>query len=115
VEEISNKVSGLVGEIASASVEQAEGIEEIRKAFTVMDSVTQSNSATAEQASSATVVLNEQTEAMKTMAADLHDIVYGKGSRGSAVHLETVTPDSASGSKKERRHRRTALQLLEAK
>ncbi len=84
VEQISGKVGGLVGEIASASTEQAEGIAQIRKAITVVDSVTQKNSATAEEAASATVVLNEQTETMKTMAADLQGIVYGRPAREAA-------------------------------
>lgn len=78
VELISGKVDGLVGEITSASKEQAEGISQIRQAITVMDSVTQKNSATAEEAAAVTVVLNEQTETMKTMAADLEAIVYGQ-------------------------------------
>ncbi len=53
-------VSGLVGEIANASQEQANGIEEINQAVTQMDSMTQQNSALVEEAAAAAEALTEQ-------------------------------------------------------
>ncbi|MEJ2688585.1 MAG: methyl-accepting chemotaxis protein [Deltaproteobacteria bacterium] len=90
VEDISNKVESLVGEIAFASAEQAEGIEQILEAITVMDSVTQKNSATAEETASATAVLNQQAETMKEMAADLQIIVYGRPSKSASAEQKML-------------------------
>lgn len=53
-------VSGLVGEIANASLEQANGIEEVNQAVTQMDSMTQQNSALVEEAAAAAEALTEQ-------------------------------------------------------
>jgi len=53
-------VSGLVGEIANASEEQANGIEEVNQAITQMDSMTQQNSALVEEAAAAAEALTEQ-------------------------------------------------------
>ena len=43
------KVGELVGEIAAASGEQAQGIEQVNRAVTEMDKVVQQNAATAEE------------------------------------------------------------------
>ncbi len=58
------KVTNIVGEISGASVEQAAGIEEVNKAITLMDEMTQQNAALVEQAAAA-------SEAMGDQAADL--------------------------------------------
>jgi methyl-accepting chemotaxis protein len=54
------KVTGVMAEIASSSREQASGIEQVNKAITMMDSVTQQNAALVEQATAAAHALNEQ-------------------------------------------------------
>ncbi len=51
---IVRKASGLVSEIAVASKEQAQGIEQVATAVTQMNQVTQSNAANAEESASAT-------------------------------------------------------------
>jgi methyl-accepting chemotaxis protein len=43
------KVAEIVADIASASVEQVAGIEQVNKALTQMDEVTQQNSALVEE------------------------------------------------------------------
>ena len=53
-------VTDLMGEIASSSREQASGIEQVNKAVTSMDAVTQQNAALVEQASAAAQALTEQ-------------------------------------------------------
>jgi DNA polymerase-3 subunit beta len=68
--QISNKVSStdsLVGEIATAAREQAQGIEQINTAITQMDQVTQSNSASAEESASAAEELDAQAATLKEM------------------------------------------------
>ncbi|GJH32684.1 hypothetical protein CBA19CS91_08025 [Paraburkholderia hospita] len=61
-----NRVSDLMGEIAAASEEQSEGIEQVNRAITQMDQVTQQNAALVEQASAAALALEEQTVALKS-------------------------------------------------
>ena len=71
------KVGELVGEIAAASSEQAQGIEQVNIAVTEMDKVTQQNAATAEESASASEELNAQAEEMKSFVADLAAMVGG--------------------------------------
>jgi methyl-accepting chemotaxis protein len=77
VAENSTKVGTLVGEIATASQEQAEGIAQINQAISQMDSVTQRNASTAEESASASEELNAQAESMMDAVKDLKDIVDG--------------------------------------
>jgi len=66
-----SKVGELVGEIAAASNEQAEGIEQVNKAVTEMDKVVQQNAANAEESASASEEMNAQAEQMKGYVDDL--------------------------------------------
>ena len=54
------KVTDVMAEIAASSMEQASGIEQVNKAVTSMDSVTQQNAALVEEASAAAHTLTEQ-------------------------------------------------------
>lgn len=56
------KVTALVTEIASASIQQNAGIDQIHQAIVQMDSVTQQNAALVEQAAAATESLSDQTK-----------------------------------------------------
>jgi methyl-accepting chemotaxis protein len=58
------KVAGVVSEIASASAEQAAGIEQVNKAITQMDEVTQQNSALVEENAAAAKTLEQQAQTM---------------------------------------------------
>lgn len=80
VETNSNKVGELVGEVAAASVEQAQGIDQINTAVAQMDKVTQSNAANAEESASASEELNAQAESMHEIVGDLTKVVGGSGS-----------------------------------
>jgi methyl-accepting chemotaxis protein I, serine sensor receptor len=59
------RVTGIMDEIASASVEQAQGIERINEAISQMDEATQQNAALVEQAAAA-------ASAMEQQASNLH-------------------------------------------
>jgi methyl-accepting chemotaxis protein len=74
----------LVGEIASASQEQSQGISQVNTAVTQMDKVTQSNAASAEESASASEELNSQAEALKEAVASLQQLVGG----ASSTHLK---------------------------
>src|SRR5450830_6669 len=53
-------VTNIVGEITTASHEQSRGLEEINRAITQMDAVTQQNAALVEEAAAAALSLQEQ-------------------------------------------------------
>ena len=55
------RVTGIMSEIAAASQEQSQGIEQVNKAITQMDDVTQRNAALVEQAAAAAESMTEQT------------------------------------------------------
>jgi len=72
-----SKVGGLVGEIAAASQEQSQGIDQINRAVAEMDKVTQSTAASAEESASASEEMNAQAEQMKQVAYMLVNIIGG--------------------------------------
>jgi len=77
ITESSQKVDSLVAEIAAASNEQAQGIEQVTTAVTQMDSVTQQNAANAEESASASEELSAQAEELNRMVQDLRNLVGG--------------------------------------
>ena len=76
----SSKVGELVGEIAAASQEQAQGIDQINKAVAEMDKVTQQTAANAEESASASEEMNAQAEQMKQVSVALVNIIGGSSS-----------------------------------
>lgn len=58
------KVGNLVSQIASASKDQADGIQQVNQAVAQMDEITQQNAALAEEASAASVSMCEQANNM---------------------------------------------------
>jgi methyl-accepting chemotaxis protein len=70
-----SKMSDLVAEITAASNEQAQGIEQINRAVSVMDKVTQQTAASAEESASASEEMNAQTEQMRQVIDDLMAII----------------------------------------
>jgi methyl-accepting chemotaxis protein len=82
VEEV-RKVDELVGEVATASREQSQGVNQINSAVLAMDKVVQGNAASAEESASAAEELNAQAMLLKDSIAGLRRLV---GSRhGSSV------------------------------
>jgi methyl-accepting chemotaxis protein len=63
------KVTDVMAEIASSSRQQASGIEQVNKAITMMDDVTQQNAALVEQASAAALVLTEHARNLTQLIA----------------------------------------------
>ncbi len=72
-------VTKAIGQIATASREQAMGIEEINKAVAEMDKVTQQNAAGAEESASASEEMNSQAAEIKELVEDLTGLVKGGG------------------------------------
>jgi methyl-accepting chemotaxis protein len=77
VADSTGKVAELVGEIAAASTEQAQGIDQINQAMADMDKVTQSGAANAEETASASEEMNGQAESMQAFVSDLMAVIDG--------------------------------------
>ena len=88
VAESSAKVGELVGEIAAASNEQAQGIGQINSAVTEMDEIVQQNAANAEESASASEEMNAQAEQMMGFVQDLIALVGGSA-KGQAKLADT--------------------------
>ena len=91
--QIADKVSStdaLVGEIATAAREQAQGIEQINTAITQMDQVTQSNSASAEESASAAEELDAQAASLKDMVGPPAP-TGGRGRHGTGARTRSCS------------------------
>jgi methyl-accepting chemotaxis protein len=75
------KVTDVMAEIASSSREQASGIEQVNKAITMMDDVTQQNAALVEEASAAAQALTEQASNLTQLISRYR---VGEGSSAEA-------------------------------
>jgi methyl-accepting chemotaxis protein len=91
----SRKVNDLISEIASASKEQSQGIEQVNAAVSQMDKVTQQTAANAEESASSSEELSSQAEELQSMVAQFQisqEIGASRatpalGGRGHAVAL----------------------------
>jgi methyl-accepting chemotaxis protein len=79
------KATDLVSEIAAASQEQAQGINQVNTAVAQMDKVTQQNAANAEQSASASEELSAQAESMQEVMGQLIALVGGDSARAKAA------------------------------
>lgn len=61
------KVSDIIAEIAAAGIEQSAGIEEVNRAITQMDEMTQQNAALVEEATAASESMNEEAKSMNDL------------------------------------------------
>ena len=71
------QVDELANEVASASQEQTEGINQINIAVSQVNKVTQDNAASAEESAAASEELSSQAEVVKQSVADLLRLVDG--------------------------------------
>ncbi len=93
LDEINNKarqVDELIAEIAVASQEQSQGIDQVARAVSDMDQVTQANAATAEETSAAANELSGQASQLKEIIDELNHMVGGAGKQ-----VEQMMHDSA--------------------
>ena len=94
--EIAGKVAALVDEIAIASNEQAQGIEQVNLAVADMDKVVQSAAATAEESASASEEMNAQAEQMREFVGNLVTLVHGNGKNVAKQEAKTIFRDASS-------------------
>jgi methyl-accepting chemotaxis protein len=87
-----NGVAAIVSEIASASAEQASGIDQVNKALTQMDEVTQQNSALVEQNAAAAKTLEQQAG---TMAERVEFFRIDESASAAPHQARTAVPAAA--------------------
>ncbi len=92
----STQVTQLMSEVATASDEQARGVEQINLAVSQMDKVTQISASNAEESAAASEELANQAAQLKRIVDDLRFLVDGVRSTTSAVtsNDEDRTPSS---------------------
>ena len=115
------KMDALVGEIASASGEQSQGLEQITKAMTEMDRVTQSNAASAEESASVAHELSAQSAELGAAVGQLN-VFTGAEVQRAVRYAETpaavVPPAKPAGGRRPARPqtiRAAALPAVSAK
>ena len=97
IESRSREVDSLVAEIATASLEQSQGIEQVNTAVSQIDKVTQSNAANAEESAGAAQELNGQSASMREAMLELSSLVGGDGTsmkQQRQSNLKLSIPDS---------------------
>jgi methyl-accepting chemotaxis protein len=77
-----NRVTALVADIAAASMEQSTGVDEVNKALTQMDEVTQQNSALVEENAATAKALEVQAQHMDDQVGYFH-IADGAGAEAA--------------------------------
>ena len=88
------RVTDIMGEIAAASAEQADGIEQVNRAVSQMDEVTQQNAALVEEAAAAAGSMQDQSADLTRAVSAFR--LPGGGERVLAV--EAVSSVQAGGS-----------------
>ncbi|MEO7599795.1 MAG: methyl-accepting chemotaxis protein [Opitutus sp.] len=95
------QVNSLVGDIATASHEQTQGIAQLNTAVPAMDKLPQENAASAEESASAAQQLTSQTHTQKRSAESLLRLVGAKNRSNAGQPAEPVAiPHGASGRSK---------------
>ena len=90
IAEKTNKVSQVVAEIAAASDQQDQGINQLNKAVEQLNQLTQQNAANAEESASAAQQMSSQSEEMRSMIA-------GFTLTNSAEFIQALPDKSQSG------------------
>jgi methyl-accepting chemotaxis protein len=77
------EINGLIRQISASASEQAIGLKEINSAMNQMDQVTQQNAAMVEEATAASVALNDEAQTLKALVARFR--VSGQGGQNAAA------------------------------
>jgi ABC-type transporter Mla subunit MlaD len=85
----------LVGEIASAAREQAQGIEQINQAIGQMDRMTQNTASSAEETAAAAEQMNAQAACLNDQVDQLRRLVGARPGAGTAGPGHRVRPAAA--------------------
>ncbi|MCL2001328.1 MAG: methyl-accepting chemotaxis protein [Planctomycetes bacterium] len=92
IENSAGNVARLIQDIATATNEQAQGVDQVNTAIAQMDKVTQRNAASAEQCASASEVLSAEAITLKSVVDDLVGLVTGARRRSPASGHAAAPP-----------------------
>ncbi|MEN8258510.1 MAG: methyl-accepting chemotaxis protein [Thermodesulfobacteriota bacterium] len=95
VAESNSKVNSLVSEISTASTEQAQGVEQIRLTISEMESVTQTNAASAEESAASSEELEMQAQLLEGIVATVNDILTGSQTTSQSLAADRQAPEMA--------------------
>jgi len=90
------RVTDIMGEIAAASAEQADGIEQVNRAVSQMDEVTQQNAALVEEAAAAAGSMQDQAAEL-TRAVSAFKLPGGAGMGRATDRIATGRPLEMTG------------------
>ena len=93
------RLDRFVADIATASAEQSTGLDEINKALTQMDDVTQQNSALVEENAATAKTLEHQAKAMDEQVAYFQ--IDGAQAQGQAIEQRTADASRQSSPKRQ--------------
>jgi methyl-accepting chemotaxis protein len=93
------KVATLIAEIAAASKEQSQGIDQVNTAVSEMDKIVQKNAANAEESASASEELTSQAQELSAMVDQLVGIVGGAGEGGRQTTSASSKPKTHAQAK----------------
>ena len=96
-----DKTPELSGEIAAASQEQAQGIDQINTAMSEIDKITQNTAANAEESASASAELNAQADNLEDFVDNLVALIGGSSTVAVASAANTQTVMGTPASKKD--------------
>ncbi|HPU26811.1 MAG TPA: methyl-accepting chemotaxis protein [Phycisphaerae bacterium] len=82
------KVTELINNIARASEEQAQGVDQVAAAVAQMDQVTQKNASVAEESASAAEELASQAESVKSMINEIVTLIGGVRATTAPAHTD---------------------------
>ncbi|MFM0045770.1 methyl-accepting chemotaxis protein [Paraburkholderia sediminicola] len=94
------RVTDIMGEIAAASEEQSSGIDQVARAVTQMDEVTQQNAALVEEAAAAASSLEDQAGKLRTAVAVFHLDESGVKAPVSAAPKRAAAPARTAAPRK---------------
>ncbi|HZZ04288.1 methyl-accepting chemotaxis protein [Paraburkholderia sp.] len=94
------RVTDIMGEIAAASEEQSSGIDQVARAVTQMDEVTQQNAALVEEAAAAASSLEDQAGKLRTAVAVFHLDESGVKAPVSAAPKRAAAPVRTTAARK---------------
>ena len=103
------EINGLIRQISASASEQAVGLKEINSAMNQMDQVTQQNAAMVEEATAASVTLNDEARTLQTLVTRFrvsgrqHEPVRQASAalRATAQKMRTPAPPAASPKRSE--------------
>ena len=106
VETNATKVARLVDEIASASNEQSQDINQVNVAVSDLDKVVQDNAASAEESASSSEEMSAQAHQMKNNVAELVQLIGKTGKRNGhrriKIKTNEITPQTGADKNKTR-------------